>query len=117
MKEPIAMATTPSAAPTDTATAERQPARAGFSMRRVLDVSARIVRQFLRDRRSLGLLFFAPLLVLTLLNFVLNGTSSGATLGIATSDTIYSLIQSQAHAPSNVTLKRVDPAGVDAALK
>jgi ABC-2 type transport system permease protein len=111
------MATTPSAAPTKTAPAERQPARAGFSMRRVLDVSARIVRQFLRDRRSLALLFFAPLLVLTILNFVLNGTASGATLGIAANDTIYSLIQSRAQAPSDVSLKRVDPAGVDAALK
>ncbi len=53
-----------------------------MSPRRVLALSTRIVRQFLRDRRTLALLFLAPLLVLTILNFVLNGSSSGATLGI-----------------------------------
>ncbi|HEV2236442.1 MAG TPA: ABC transporter permease, partial [Ktedonobacterales bacterium] len=115
------MATTPTPAPTPapatTAPAERQLARAGFSARRMLDVSARIVRQFRRDRRSLALLFIAPLLVLTVLNFVLNGTSSGATLGIAADQTVVSLIQSNAQLPGNVTIKRVDPAGVDTALK
>ncbi|HEY7983931.1 MAG TPA: ABC transporter permease [Ktedonobacterales bacterium] len=111
------MATTPTPAPTTTAPAERQLARAGFSARRMLDVSARIVRQFLRDRRSLALLFVAPLLVLTILNFVLNGTSTSATLGIAADPSVISLIQSNAHAPGNVAIKRVDPANVDAALK
>jgi ABC-2 type transport system permease protein len=111
------VATTSTTTPAPIPTAERPPARAGFSLRRVLDVSARIVRQFLRDRRSLALLFIAPLVVLTVLNFVLNGTSSGATLGIAADETVVSLIQSHAHAPDNVTIKRVDPAGVDAALK
>jgi ABC-2 type transport system permease protein len=111
------MATTPSAAPAAATAAERPLTGAGFSFRRVLDVAARIVRQFLRDRRSLALLFIAPLVVLTILNFVLNSTASGATLGIAADDTVFSLIQSRAHAPSDVTFKRVDPAGVDAALK
>lgn len=60
---------------------QRAP-RARFSLRRVVAVAARIVRQFIRDRRSLGLLFLAPLLVLTLLNLVLNNTASNLTLGI-----------------------------------
>ena len=48
-----------------------------MSPRRVLALALRIVRQFMRDRRSLALLFVAPLLVMTLLNLVLNSSSSG----------------------------------------
>src|SRR5262249_20551462 len=53
-----------------------------MSPRRVFALAIRIVRQFLRDRRTLALLFVAPLLVMTLLNLVLNNTSNTATLGI-----------------------------------
>jgi ABC-2 type transport system permease protein len=58
-----------------------------MSPRRVLALALRIVRQFMRDRRSLALLFVAPLLVMTLLNLVLNSSSSGGvTLGIVAPD-------------------------------
>src|SRR5262249_25956728 len=53
-----------------------------MSPRRVFALAIRIVRQFLRDHRTLALLFIAPLFVMTLLNLVLNNSSSGATLGI-----------------------------------
>lgn len=36
---------------------------------RALAIAARIVRQFLRDRRTLGMLFLVPLLVMTLVGF------------------------------------------------
>lgn len=36
-------------------------------------LAQRIIRQFLRDKRTLALIFIAPLLILTLLNFVFNG--------------------------------------------
>jgi ABC-2 type transport system permease protein len=36
-------------------------------------LAIRIIRQFLRDRRTMALLFLAPLLVLTLMHFVFNG--------------------------------------------
>ncbi len=57
-----------------------------MSLRRVVALAIRIVRQFLRDRRSLALLFVAPLLVMTLLNFVLNNSTSAVTLGIVLPD-------------------------------
>jgi ABC-2 type transport system permease protein len=47
-----------------------------------LVLALRIVQQFVRDRRTLALLFLAPLVVLTILNFVLNGTMASVTLGI-----------------------------------
>lgn len=53
-----------------------------MSPRRILTMTTRVVRQFVHDRRSLALLFIAPLVVLTILNFVLNDATSGVTLGI-----------------------------------
>ena len=87
---------------------------------RIMTTTTRVVRQFGRDRRSVALLFLAPLLVLTLLNFVINSTSSTATLGIvppAEPLGTQLLSQLRQHATSNLTLKSVDRAGVDAALK
>jgi ABC-2 type transport system permease protein len=89
----------------------------GFSFRRVLAVTGRIVRQFARDRRSLALLFLAPLFVMTLLNIVLNSTSTNVTLGIVASDALYSQIQTQTQAQSGLTLKQVAADQVDATLK
>jgi ABC-2 type transport system permease protein len=56
------------------------------SIKRVLALAIRIVRQFVRDRRTLALLFLAPLLIMTLLNFVLNDSTPGITLGIVPPD-------------------------------
>ena len=52
------------------------------SSRRTLALALRIVRQFLRDRRTLALLFVAPLVIMTILNLVLGSTSSSLTLAI-----------------------------------
>ncbi|MBB6636898.1 ABC transporter permease [Cohnella thailandensis] len=52
---------------------------------RIRALALRIVRQFIRDRRTIALLFLAPLLVLTLMYFVFNGQSVKpdlATIGI-----------------------------------
>jgi ABC-2 type transport system permease protein len=52
------------------------------SLRRTFALAIRIVRQFVRDRRTLALLFVAPLVIMTLLNFVLGSASSTITLAI-----------------------------------
>lgn len=49
---------------------------------RILSLARRIVRQITRDRRTLALIFLVPLLVMTLLFLVLNGTTSSPTLAI-----------------------------------
>jgi ABC-2 type transport system permease protein len=48
------------------------------SIRRTLALAMRIVRQFVRDKRTLALLFLAPLLIMTLLNFVLGSSGSNS---------------------------------------
>jgi ABC-2 type transport system permease protein len=112
------MATEPSMiVPSPAATAERRAGGTGFSPRRVLDVAGRIVRQFLRDRRSLALLFLAPLFVMTILNLVLNSSSSDVTLGVVVDDALYSQIHAQAQHQSGLTLRQVAADLVDATLK
>src|SRR5215469_15064637 len=93
-----------------------------MSLRRVLALSLRIVRQFVRDRRSLALLFVAPLLVMTLLNFVLNGSTAGVTLGIVPPDgplgaQIVNLIRARAGGQNGLTITTVARDRVDATLK
>jgi ABC-2 type transport system permease protein len=117
------MASRPStAARATTATRPHASGGAGFSPRRVVALSGRIVRQFLRDRRSLALLFVAPLLVMTILNLVIGNTASGVTLGIvapdgALGDSVFSQIQSQLHEQSGLAVKRVARDHVDATLE
>src|SRR5579859_2605857 len=52
------------------------------SIRRTFALALRIVRQFLRDKRTMALLFVAPLVVMTILNFVLNNSGASVTLAI-----------------------------------
>ena len=52
------------------------------SIRRTFALALRIVRQFLRDKRTMALLFVAPLVVMTILNFVLNNSGPSVTLAI-----------------------------------
>ncbi|WP_409347022.1 ABC transporter permease [Paenibacillus sp. MBLB4367] len=44
-------------------------------------LALRIIRQFIRDKRTLALIFLAPLLILTLLNFVFNGQAIKPDIG------------------------------------
>jgi ABC-2 type transport system permease protein len=65
---------------------------------RIFALALRIVRQFLRDRRTMALLFLAPLLVMTLLNFILNASSAGAAIDVvASGDNVATLVANQIH--------------------
>ncbi|MFD0711016.1 ABC transporter permease [Paenibacillus sp. GCM10027626] len=50
---------------------------------RIQAVAARIIRQFIRDKRTLALLFAAPLLVLTLVKLVFSGTAADPHIGVS----------------------------------
>ncbi len=68
-----------------------------MSLARILALANRIMRQVLRDKRTLALIFIVPLLIMTLLYLVLTNTSSVHTLAIIRpsgtgSDTINTLI-------------------------
>ena len=49
---------------------------------RIMALANRIIRQVLRDKRTLALIFVVPLLVMTLLYLVLTNTSSTQTLAL-----------------------------------
>lgn len=49
---------------------------------RIFSLAGRIIRQILRDRRTLALIFIVPLLIMTIFNLVLNSTSSTLTIAI-----------------------------------
>jgi ABC-2 type transport system permease protein len=53
-----------------------------MSQRRVRAITVRILSQFRHDRRTLALLFLAPLLILTLLALLLRGGSSQPAVGV-----------------------------------
>ncbi len=49
---------------------------------RIIALVKRISLQMLRDKRTLGLLFVAPLLILTLMQFLFNGNTANPKLGV-----------------------------------
>jgi ABC-2 type transport system permease protein len=49
---------------------------------RIRAITARIIHQFLRDKRTLALMFLAPLLVMTLMNLVFNGDEYHPKIGL-----------------------------------
>src|SRR5262245_1224904 len=53
-----------------------------MSLTRITALALRIIRQFLRDPRTLVLIFIVPILVMTILNLVLDNQSAAATLGV-----------------------------------
>jgi ABC-2 type transport system permease protein len=57
-----------------------------MSGRRVAAITRRLLQQFRRDRRTLALLFVAPLVILGLLGYLIRGSSSSPAVGIANED-------------------------------
>jgi ABC-2 type transport system permease protein len=91
-----------------------------MSLRRVLALALRIVRQFLHDRRTLALVFVVPLVIMTLLNLVLDNSSSDTVLGIVPPADPFgtTLVQQlQGKLPKHITLTVIAADGVDDTLK
>jgi len=93
------------------------------SIRRTLALAIRIVRQFVRDKRTLALLFLAPLLIMTLLNFVLGSSGSNSlTLAVVPPpglghDVIQQAISKGLAKAKGVQVIYIDADQVDAKLK
>jgi ABC-2 type transport system permease protein len=58
-----------------------------MSGHRVAAITRRLLQQFRRDRRTLALLFVAPLVILGLLGYLIRGSSSSPAVGVANDDT------------------------------
>ncbi|HEV1996950.1 MAG TPA: ABC transporter permease [Candidatus Dormibacteraeota bacterium] len=89
-----------------------------MSARRVMAITRRILAQFRRDRRTLALLFVAPLLILSLLYFLLRGGGDHPALGVVNLDNgpLGTAIASRLQASDKVNASSLDLATADARL-
>ena len=92
------------------------------AIRRTFALAVRIVAQFRRDPRTLALLFIAPLVVMTVLNFALNSSSSNLTLAIVAPSgpqgaALTRQITTQLKAQADVATKTINADQVDATLR
>src|SRR5689334_19527698 len=89
-----------------------------MSFIRVIALAGRIVRQFVRDRRTLALLFLAPLLVMTLLQIVLNSSNATVTLAIVPpSGSLGATLASNIKPPDSISIKTIGADQVESGLK
>ncbi|WP_416825603.1 ABC transporter permease [Ectobacillus polymachus] len=88
---------------------------------RTVALIKRIILEMVRDKRTLALLFFAPLLVLSLMYFIFNSTTANPTLGVSNIDN--HLVQTLQNAnidvkqESTVTADTVKKEGLDGILQ
>jgi ABC-2 type transport system permease protein len=93
-----------------------------MSLRRVLALALRIVRQIIHDRRTLAVMFVAPLLVMTILNFVLGSSTAGVKLGIvppdgAAGDALVAQIRAELSGHAGLSIVTVGRGSVDSTLQ
>ncbi|HEX9038912.1 MAG TPA: ABC transporter permease [Ktedonobacterales bacterium] len=92
------------------------------SIRRTMALALRVIRQFVRDRRTMALLFVAPLVVMTILNFVLNSSSATITVAFVVPSgqhgaSLGSALQSALRDTKDVQTKIITSDQVDSTLK
>jgi ABC-2 type transport system permease protein len=90
-----------------------------MSGRRVAAITRRLLQGFRRDRRTLALLFVAPLVILGLLGYLIRGSSSSPTVGIATADQgpLGAMFVSALERSSLITATTIQASDGDAKLK
>ncbi|HVB21896.1 MAG TPA: ABC transporter permease [Ktedonobacteraceae bacterium] len=93
-----------------------------MSMARILALARRIIRQVLRDKRTLALIFIVPLVVMTLLYLVLTGTSNVPTLALvrptgAGSDRVNTILDSLLPGQDKLKTINIAASQVDTKLK
>ena len=90
-----------------------------MSGRRVAAITRRLLQQFRRDRRTLALLFVAPLVILGLLGYLIRGSTSSPAVGIANEDQgpLGGLFASALERSSLITSSTIQASDGDAKLK
>ena len=83
-----------------------------MSLRRTLAITRRILRQFRHDRRTLALLFVAPILILALIGYLLRGGGGHTAMGVVNLDSgpLGERVTSAVVASSHVDATRMDVA-------
>ncbi len=90
-----------------------------MSGHRVGAITRRLLQQFRRDRRTLALLFVAPLVILGLLGYLIRGSSSSPAVGIANEDTgpLGAMFASALERSSLISATTIQASDGDAKLK
>jgi ABC-2 type transport system permease protein len=90
-----------------------------MSAHRVRAITVRLLEGFRRDRRTLALLFVAPIVILALLGYLLRGSTSSPAVGIANQDAgpIGATVADALRNSSKITTSDIDASQGDAKLK
>lgn len=93
-----------------------------MSFSRIMALATRIIQQVLRDKRTLGLIFLVPLLIMSLLYLVLTNNSTARTLAIvyptgAGSERVKTLIDTLLPGPDKLHTISISANQVDSTLK
>jgi ABC-2 type transport system permease protein len=89
-------------------------------LRRIGALAGRIIGQFRHDRRTLALVFVVPLVIMTILNFVLASSESNLKLAIVPPAEPFGtqlVSQIKSAVPDKVTVSTIDAGAVDSTLK
>jgi ABC-2 type transport system permease protein len=89
------------------------------SGRRVAAITRRLLQQFRRDRRTLALLFVAPIVILGLLGYLIRGSASVPSVGIANEDAgpLGATVAAALARSSAISTTTINPADGDPKLK
>ena len=90
-----------------------------MSGHRIRAITRRLLQGFRRDRRTLALLFVAPIVILGLLGYLLRGSSSAPLVGIANEDTgpLGAIVADALRHSSKIKTTDISAADGDARLK
>ena len=90
-----------------------------MSGHRVRAITRRLLQGFRRDRRTLALLFVAPIIILGLLGYLLRGSSSAPAVGVANQDSgpAGAMIADLLRHSTRINASDIDAAQGDAKLK
>ena len=90
-----------------------------MSGKRVAAITKRLLQQFRRDRRTLALLFVAPIVILGLLGYLIRGSASAPAVGIANEDLgpLGATVAAALARSSEITMTTIQASDGDAKLK
>jgi ABC-2 type transport system permease protein len=90
-----------------------------MSGHRIAAITNRLLHQFRRDRRTLALLFVAPIVILALLGYLIRGSATAPNVGIANEDQgpLGAAITSSLEHSSKINATAISAADGDARLK
>src|SRR3989442_522316 len=82
-------------------------------------ITSRLLHEFRRDRRTLALLFVAPIVILGLLGYLIRGSASAPSVGIANQDQgpLGATIAGSLEGSSKISASTINPSDGDAKLK